>query len=183
MNTGKYVFSQILDLVSEYEFEKCVKRYFGNYHVRYFYCRNQFVQLFFGQLKSLNSLNDICLVLKAHKGNFTIWELNSMWVYPNYRELIRNEIGKFWFISHKKCSSTVCWLICSKFKSGQWNLFTWFNNNIIIDFAQIMQKKIDLSSSAYFFSPISIREAILLLGFLIPNTYCGKTVVHADIYL
>ena len=68
MNTGKYIFSQILDLVSEYEFEKCVKRYFGNYHVRDFNCWNQFVQLFFGQLTSLNSLHDICLVLKAHKG-------------------------------------------------------------------------------------------------------------------
>jgi len=68
MNTGKYVFSQIINLVSKYEFEKCVKKYFGNYHVRDFDCWNQFVQLFFGQLTSLNSLHDICLVLKAHKG-------------------------------------------------------------------------------------------------------------------
>ncbi|MDR1403864.1 MAG: DUF4372 domain-containing protein, partial [Tannerellaceae bacterium] len=29
---------------------------------------NQFVQLFFGQMTSLNSLHDICLCLKAHKG-------------------------------------------------------------------------------------------------------------------
>ena len=68
MNSGKYVFSQVLDFVNKYEFDKCVKRYLGNYRVRELNCWNQFVQLFFGQLTSLNSLHDICLCLKAHKG-------------------------------------------------------------------------------------------------------------------
>jgi hypothetical protein len=68
MNSGKYVFSQVLDFLNKYEFEKCVKRHFGNYHVRELNCWNQFVQLFFGQLTSLNSLHDICLCMKAHKG-------------------------------------------------------------------------------------------------------------------
>ncbi|MDR0606161.1 MAG: IS4 family transposase [Bacteroidales bacterium] len=68
MNTGKYVFSQVVELVNKYEFEKCVKRYYGNHRVRSLNCWNQFIQLFFGQLTSLNSLRDICLVLKAHKG-------------------------------------------------------------------------------------------------------------------
>jgi hypothetical protein len=68
MHSGKYVFSQVLDFVDQYEFNKCVKRYFGNYRVRDLNCWNQFVQLFFGQLTSLNSLHNICLCLKAHKG-------------------------------------------------------------------------------------------------------------------
>ncbi|MDR1582225.1 MAG: IS4 family transposase, partial [Prevotellaceae bacterium] len=67
MNLGKYVFSQLLEFVDRYEFEKCVKRYGGNYRVRDFNCWNQFIQLFFGQLTSLNSLRDICLCLKAHR--------------------------------------------------------------------------------------------------------------------
>lgn len=67
MNSGKYVFSQLLEFVDRYEFKKCVKRYDGDYRVRGFNCWNQFVQLFFGQLTSLNSLRDICLCLKAHK--------------------------------------------------------------------------------------------------------------------
>lgn len=67
MNSGKYVFSQILQFVNKYEFEKCVKRYKGDYRVRELNCWNQFVQLFFGQLTSLNSLRDICTCLKAHK--------------------------------------------------------------------------------------------------------------------
>jgi len=67
MNSGKYVFAQLLQFVNRYEFEKCVKRYNGNYRVRHLNCWNQFVQLFFGQLTSRNSLRDICTCLKAHK--------------------------------------------------------------------------------------------------------------------
>ncbi len=67
MNTGKYVFAQVLQFVNRYEFEKCVVRYRGDHRVRGLTCWNQFVQLFFGQLTSLNSLRDICVCLKAHK--------------------------------------------------------------------------------------------------------------------
>jgi len=67
MNFGKYIFSQLLDFVNKYEFEKCVKRYNGDFRTRDLNCWNQFVQLFFGQITSLNSLRDICLCLKAHK--------------------------------------------------------------------------------------------------------------------
>jgi Domain of unknown function (DUF4372)/Transposase DDE domain len=66
MNSGKYVFAQLLHFVNRYEFEKIVKKYNGNYRVREFDCWNQFIQLFFGQLNNLNSLRDICLCLKAH---------------------------------------------------------------------------------------------------------------------
>jgi len=67
MNSGKYVFTQLLQFVSKYEFEKCVERYKGDYHVRDLNFWNQFIQLFFGQLTSRNSLRDICTCLKAHK--------------------------------------------------------------------------------------------------------------------
>lgn len=67
MNSGKYVFAQILQFVNKYEFEKCVSRYKGDHRVRELNCWNQFIQLFFGQLTSRNSLRDICLCLKAHK--------------------------------------------------------------------------------------------------------------------
>jgi len=67
MNSGKYVFAQLLQFVNKYEFDKCVKRYHGDYRVRELNCWNLFIQLFFGQLTSLNSLRDICTCLKAHK--------------------------------------------------------------------------------------------------------------------
>lgn len=67
MNSGKYVFSQLLQYINTYEFEKYVSRYKGDHRVRDLNCWNQFVQLFFGQLTSRNSLRDICVCLKAHK--------------------------------------------------------------------------------------------------------------------
>ena len=63
MNSGKYVFAQILSIINSYEFSKCVKHYRG------LNCWNQFVQLFFGQLTARNGLRDICLSLNAHNNS------------------------------------------------------------------------------------------------------------------
>lgn len=67
MNTGKYIFAQLLQFINRYEFEKCVSKYNGDHGIRDFNCWNQFIQLFFGQLTSRNSLRDICTCLKAHQ--------------------------------------------------------------------------------------------------------------------
>jgi len=67
MNSGKYVFAQLLHFVDRYEFEKFVSKHNGDFRTRDFNCWNQFIQLFFGQLTSRNSLRDICVCLKAHK--------------------------------------------------------------------------------------------------------------------
>ncbi len=67
MNSGKYVFAQLLEFINQYEFEKFVSIYNGDYRTRDLNCWNQFNQLFFGQLTSRNSLRDICTCLKAHR--------------------------------------------------------------------------------------------------------------------
>jgi hypothetical protein len=67
MHTGKFVFSQVVALVSQYEFNKCVKRYNGNRHVRELDCWNLFIQLLFGQLAGLPSLRSISVCLRAHE--------------------------------------------------------------------------------------------------------------------
>ena len=67
MNSGKYVFAQLLQFINRYEFEKFVSLYNGDYRTRDFNCWNQFIQLFFGQLTTRNSLRDICTCLKAHR--------------------------------------------------------------------------------------------------------------------
>lgn len=67
MNSGKYVFSQLLQFIPQYEFEKYVSAYNGDFRTRELNCWNQFIQLFFGQLTSRNSLRDICTCLKAHR--------------------------------------------------------------------------------------------------------------------
>ncbi|MDP4108277.1 MAG: IS4 family transposase [Bacillota bacterium] len=67
MNSGKYVFAQLLQLIPRYEFEKYVSLYNGDFRTKELNCWNQFIQLFFGQLTSRNSLRDVCTCLKAHR--------------------------------------------------------------------------------------------------------------------
>lgn len=67
MNSGKYVFAQLLQYINRYEFDKFVSTYDGDHRTRDLNCWNQFIQLFFGQLTSRNSLRDICTCLKAHR--------------------------------------------------------------------------------------------------------------------
>ncbi|MDR2683911.1 MAG: DUF4372 domain-containing protein, partial [Prevotellaceae bacterium] len=67
MNTGKYVFAQLTDFVNRYEFDKCVKRYFGNYRYRDLNSWNHFLHLLFGQITGLNSISSICFCLKVHR--------------------------------------------------------------------------------------------------------------------
>jgi hypothetical protein len=64
---GKYIFSQIVEFVDKYEFDKCVNRHNGNYRVHGLTCWNQFLQLLFGQITSQNSIRMICVCLKVHK--------------------------------------------------------------------------------------------------------------------
>jgi hypothetical protein len=66
MNQDRYIFSQLVDFVPYYEFDKCVKRYSGNKSIRQLSCRDQFLSLVFGQLTNLNSLRSIVLCLNAH---------------------------------------------------------------------------------------------------------------------
>ena len=68
MHSGRYVFSQVVDFVPRYEFDRIVAKYNGNYHVRELSCYNQFLHLLFGQLTGCSSLREICLCLEAHCG-------------------------------------------------------------------------------------------------------------------
>lgn len=67
MNPGKYIFSQVVEFIPKYEFDKLVKQYNGDFHTRNLNCYNQLLHLLFGQLTVCNSLRDICLCLKAHE--------------------------------------------------------------------------------------------------------------------
>jgi hypothetical protein len=68
MNRGKTVFAQLMSFISDYEFNKCVNRYKGNYRVKYFTCREQFYVMSFAQLTYRESLRDIEACLKALSG-------------------------------------------------------------------------------------------------------------------
>jgi hypothetical protein len=65
MHTGRFVFSQLLDFFPQYEFNKSVARYRGNYRVRNFSCLDQFLCMAFAQLTGRESLRDIETCLRA----------------------------------------------------------------------------------------------------------------------
>ena len=67
MHLGKFVFAQIVEFIPRFEFEKCVKRYKGDFHAKSLNSYNHLLQLIFGQITACTSLRDICLCLKAHQ--------------------------------------------------------------------------------------------------------------------
>lgn len=66
MYNDRYIFSQIVDFISNYELNACIEKYEGNKRIKYLTCRDQFLSLMFGQLTNLNSLRGIVLCLNAH---------------------------------------------------------------------------------------------------------------------
>jgi len=65
MNTGRSIFSQIMDFLPLYELNKCIRRYQGDYKVQSFTCLNQFYTMAFAQLTYRESLRDIEVCLNA----------------------------------------------------------------------------------------------------------------------
>src|SRR5258708_40228188 len=65
VNTGRTVFSQLMDFLPAYEFQKCVSRYRGDHKVQNFSCRDQFLSMAFAQLTYRESLRDIETCLQS----------------------------------------------------------------------------------------------------------------------
>jgi hypothetical protein len=65
MNTGKTIFSQLMEFLPLYEFRKCVERYRGDYKVKSFSCMDQFLCMAFAQLTFRESLRDIESCLRS----------------------------------------------------------------------------------------------------------------------
>ena len=65
MYTGQLVFSQLMDFLPRHEFNRCVRRYRGNYRVRKFSCLDQFLCMVFAQLTYRESLRDTETCLRA----------------------------------------------------------------------------------------------------------------------
>lgn len=67
MNHGKFVFSQVIEFIPRYQFDKLVKQYKGDWHSTNLSSYNHLLHLLFGQLTGCDSLRDICLCLEAHE--------------------------------------------------------------------------------------------------------------------
>jgi len=67
MFRGKFVFSQLVSVVSKYEFNKSVEKYNGNYRAKELKCWQHFLYMMFGQLTYREGVRDIINCLNAHK--------------------------------------------------------------------------------------------------------------------
>jgi len=65
MNTGKTIFSQVMEFLPMYEFRKCVERYHGDRKMLSFSCLDQFLCMAFAQLTYRESLRDIEACLRS----------------------------------------------------------------------------------------------------------------------
>jgi len=65
MNSGRTVFSQLIQHASQKDFQKCVSRYQGDNYLKSFSCWDQFLVMAFAQLTYRESLRDIEACLRA----------------------------------------------------------------------------------------------------------------------
>jgi hypothetical protein len=68
MNTGRTVFSQLIEHAPSKEFQKCVAGYHGDAHLRGFSCWDQYLAMAFAQLAYRESLRDIEACLRSMSG-------------------------------------------------------------------------------------------------------------------
>lgn len=66
MNSGKYIFAQLLEFLPQRIFDGIVMKYEGNKYVKHFTCWNQLLVMMFGQLSTRESLRDLTSTIRAH---------------------------------------------------------------------------------------------------------------------
>lgn len=67
MNSGKAVFSQLMEWIHPEQFRRCVARYQGHYKVSNFPCWDQFLAMSFAQITFRESLADIEICLRSRR--------------------------------------------------------------------------------------------------------------------
>jgi hypothetical protein len=67
MNTGKLIFSQVMDHLPMHTFRQCVAQYQGDHYAKSFRCYDQYLVMSFAQLTHRESLRDIEACLRAHQ--------------------------------------------------------------------------------------------------------------------
>ena len=67
MNSGKYLFSQLVEFLPKRVFDGIVKKYSGDKYVKTFTCWNQLLVMMYGQLSSCDSLREVICIIDAIK--------------------------------------------------------------------------------------------------------------------
>lgn len=95
MNTGKTVFSQVIDFLPMHEFRKCVQRYEGNYKAKNLSCFDQSLCMAFAQLTYRESLRDIETCLRSMQEKLYHREFVGKFLAVPWLTQMRTENGVF----------------------------------------------------------------------------------------
>jgi hypothetical protein len=77
MNKGQTIFAQLMSLIPEREFKECVEQYKGNYRIRNFTCRDQFLVMCYAPFTNRDSLRDWHKPMKLDAGRYIETSLKS----------------------------------------------------------------------------------------------------------
>lgn len=105
MNIGRYIFSQVMDYIPRYQFDKLVAKYRSNWHAKDLSCYNQLLHLLFGHITGCGSLRDIVCVLTRISLYSTILAsvtLSSSPLFP-----VPTRIGSIGFMRNSECILSV----------------------------------------------------------------------------
>jgi len=67
MNSGKYVFAQLIEFLPQKAFQRIVMRYQGDKYIKSLSCWNQLLIMMFGQLAGCESLRELICIITAHE--------------------------------------------------------------------------------------------------------------------
>jgi transposase len=102
MYQGKFVFNQVVSIISKYEFNKSVDKYNGNYRTKDFKCWQQFLCMMFGQLTYRESIRDIINCLSAHRNKVYHLGIKNLISNSTLTRANQNRDWRIWsdFASH-----------------------------------------------------------------------------------
>ncbi len=96
MNSGRYVLSQIIELVERKTLSRLVARYGAEERVRHFKCRQQFICMVFAQMTSRDGLRDIATCLNARPETLYHLGFTGTVAKPTLAEANENRDWRIW---------------------------------------------------------------------------------------
>lgn len=96
MNQGKFVFSQIVSTISQYEFNKSVEKYRGNYRSKDLKSWSHFLYMMFGQLTQREGIRDIINCLTAHERKLYHMGIKQLVAHTTLTRANENRDWRIW---------------------------------------------------------------------------------------
>ena len=130
MNTGKYVFAQVLSFIDPNDFKNCVDWYSDNYKIKKISCWHQLSCMMFWQLANRENQIDLILCLQVQKSKWHHFGIGciipKLFAYANEKEISKyfpilprtsrqcllpeNSLAADYFFVKQPCWYN-CWLI------------------------------------------------------------------------